>query len=407
MAKPLRSYRLWKSMQPAALRQLAVAVFLLFAVIGPLSSLMESQLHTVSWRFVIVQTLASGGMAATIIYFARKGWFAVVLSVMFWTGVTFLNSGTLSFVFDDRGAHVELVGVEKRHSPTPAATITQDDLDAIYSQRAALGGISIAFIALGYSMFLRVISKEINQRARLETEVSIARDIQESLLPPATYESPIVEASGVTAPASEVGGDFFDFIELPGGKFAAVIADVTGHGVGAGILSAMTKSALRSQLQNNATPRFLLQNLNRTIYEVSADKMFVTFVYLLIDPAGGKVSYATAGHPPLFLKPKQDGNVRRLRTVNTALGMREESPFVVDEFHLEAGSTILLYTDGIIEATDEKGEQFGADRLSTAFARATGSTRDICAGIMGEVSNYSGGKPQTDDITLVCLRLKG
>ncbi len=407
MAKNLRSYRLWKTMQPSALRQLAVAVFLLFAVIGPLSSLMESRLRFVPWYFVIVQTIASGGMAASIIYFARKGWFAVALSVVFWTGVTILNSGTLTFGFDDRGVHVELGGNEERQPLPPGAGISQQDFDAIFTQRAALGGIAIAFISLGYSMFLRVIGKELNQRARLETEVSIAREIQQSLLPPSTHETPVVEASGVTVPASEVGGDFFDYIDLPGGRFAAVIADVTGHGVGAGILSAMTKSALRSQIQNNETPRVLLQNLNRTICEVSADKMFVTFAYVLVDPDAKRVHYATAGHPPIFLRSNGAGTLRRLRTVNTALGMSEQSVFAVDEFPLEPGGTVLMYTDGVVEATDDMGEQFGADRLAAAFERASGSTHDICAALMNDVDAYSGRQQQSDDISVVCIRFKG
>ncbi len=409
MAKGRKAFPLWKAMKPSATRQLALAVFLVFGVIGPLSTLMESHLRVVPWRFILIQTVASGGMAASIIYFARKGWWMVALSVIVWTSVSVLNSGEMSFNYDDRGLRVELGGVKARTSRANVSTetLSEEDLNAIYTQRSILGALAIALIASGYAMFIRVISKELEQRTRLETEVSIAREIQQSLLPLTTHETGYAEVSGATVPATEVGGDFFDIVELSGPEVAVAIADVAGHGVGAGILAAMTKSAFRSQLQNNRVPVDALQNLNRTILEVSTAKLFVTFAYLLIDPSTGIMRYATAGHPPILVRTLSGNDIRELRTVNIGLGMKEGATFISDECRVLPGTSLLLYTDGILEATNAHDEQFGAERLAKAFADATGSSRRVCEEVLSAVNSFAKGTEQTDDISLVCVQLRG
>jgi serine phosphatase RsbU (regulator of sigma subunit) len=270
-----------------------------------------------------------------------------------------------------------------------------------------MGALAIVLLSSGYALFIRVVSKEVRLRTRFETEVTIARDIQQSLLPSRRYESSFAEASGLTVPATEVGGDFFDIAELPGPGLAAAIADVTGHGVGSGILSAMTKSALRSQLQHERDPAQVLQNLNGTIFQVTTEKMFVTFAYLLVDPSIGTVRYATAGHPPILLRSTITGEVHQLRTVNLGLGIKERVQFTSDEFPVTPGTAVLLYTDGILEAANRKGEQFGAERLTQAFLRAKGSPQEICAVIISEVRAFLDGSEQADDISLVCVLLKG
>jgi serine phosphatase RsbU (regulator of sigma subunit) len=408
MTKNLNTFRLWREMKTPALRRLALAVFLLFGVLGPLSTLMESALHLVSWRFIIIQTVASGGMAASIVYLSRRGWWVVVLSVAFWTAVLAMHSGTLSFVSGERGLRVVLGKVETQSPRSPGnreTTISQENLDAIYSQRALMGALAIGLLASGYALFLGVVSREVRLRTRLETEVTIAQNIQQSLLPSTTHESSFAEVSGLTVPATEVGGDFFDIVELPGPKLALAIADVTGHGVGPGILSAMTKSALRSQLQHEHDPAQLLQNLNVTIFQVSSEKMFVTFAYLLVDPSNGTVRYATAGHPPILMRDR-GGEVHQLRTVNLGLGIKESVQFTAGEFQFSQGTAVLLYTDGVLEVANKKGEQFGTERLTEAFSRARGSPRDTCNGIISEVRGFQEGSPQADDISLMCLTLK-
>ena len=396
-------------MNPAALRRLALAVFLLFGMMGPLSALMESQLRLVSWRFIIFQTFASGAMAASIILLARRRWWTTGAVIVFWTAALILNSGALSFIVDEHGVRAQFGGLSSSSVIPPVSgqvTLSPQLLDAIYTQRAILGALSIGLLASGYVMFIRVISKELQHRVRLETEVAIARTIQQSLLPSATIESPFAQISGLTVPAAEVGGDLFDIVELSENRIAIAIADVTGHGVGAGIVSAMTKSALRSQLQHDAHPASVLGNLNRTIYQVSDERTFVTFAYALLDIAGGRMQFATAGHPPLILCRTGSSEVQSLRTVNLALGMKEQAEFASDEVSVGKGDAVLLYTDGILEAASADGEQFQSERLSRSFGAPAASSSEKCARLIAEAQQFSKGTQQADDMSLVCVILK-
>ena len=209
MGKKPRGIEILKQMQPAAIRRLALAVFLMFAILGPLTILMESQMHVLSWRFILIQTIASGGIGAGIILVMRRRWWAMMLVIVFWTGVMILNSGGLSFQFDDEGRfRVKLGGVgviRDSGSETEPLTIQPPDLDAIYVQRGVVGILAIALLSAGYVMFLRVIRGEVQKRERLESEVRIARDIQQSLLPSSTLMTPSCTAAGITLPATEVG----------------------------------------------------------------------------------------------------------------------------------------------------------------------------------------------------------
>ncbi|HEV8537813.1 MAG TPA: SpoIIE family protein phosphatase, partial [Bacteroidota bacterium] len=134
------------------------------------------------------------------------------------------------------------------------------------------------------------------------TEINIARKIQQSLIPCTTFENSWCRVAGMTASATEVGGDYFDIVALSDHRLVVAVADVAGHGVGSGILSAMTKSALRSQHMHVASPAMVLENLNRTIYQVSERNMFVTLAYLLLDADARTAAYATAGHLPLLFR---------------------------------------------------------------------------------------------------------
>ena len=407
MAKKAKAYELWKQMKPAALRRLALAVFLVFSVIGPLTALMESELHLLSWKFILIQTIASGGMAASIILFGRNRWWVTALVVAVWTAVVMLNSGGLSFLFDERGLRVEFSGtqnVRRTQRPTTEITLKLEELDAIYTQRGLIGACAIVLLAWGYGVFISVIGRELEQRARLETEVKIARDIQQSLLPETTLTTPWYTATGVAIAATEVAGDFFDIIQLNEHKLVIAVADVTGHGVGAGILSAMTKSALRSQLQHSASPVNVLTNLNATLYEVSGEKMFVTFAYVVADAATHTPSVATAGHPPILLKQLKTGKIEQLRTVSVGLGIQSFAQYSSIEKSFEAGDMLLLYTDGLVEATSGKQEQFGVERLEAFLHSFNHPVEEICMRLTSELEKFTGTGTFQDDVSLVCIK---
>jgi len=395
-------------MQPGALRRLAIAVFLLFGVLGPLTVLMESEFHLVSWGFIVTQTISSGGLAASIILFGRKKWWRTMLIAGFWTAAISLNSGGLSFVGDERGLHVVL----GNFNPTAHKNLERSgprldpaELDAIYTQRSIVGALAIALLASGYGMFISVIGKELQQRTRLETEIRIAQGIQRSLLPKPSITLPWCVAASVTVPATEVGGDYFDIVQLSDTVLAVVIADVTGHGVGAGILAAMTKSAVHLQLEHDPAPAQMLEHLNRTIHRLSDEKTFVTCAYALLDSSTHRMHVATAGHPPILHYRATTKTVFTLRTPGLGLGIRADTKYTSLEIGWDPGDALLLYTDGILEVTGKNGEQFGTERLEKALSDYASSARDICSEILTALRTFSGLTDFYDDVSLVHLKL--
>ncbi len=400
-------------MAPRTLRRFALAAFLTFSVIGLVSVLIESSIRVFPWDFVAMEAFAFGAMAGCIVLFGRRHWWVTMAIIAFWIGVMMLNGGGLSFVFSEKeGLRVRLEGplhpapslMTGNQTVAPGAS----DLDGVYVQRAIIGTAIIAFLGLGYALFVNVIGGQVRSRARLEAEVQIAQDIQESLLPEETIETPFCSICGKTLPTNEVGGDYHDIVELRDGRIAIAIADVTGHGVGAGIISAMTKSAFHLQLDHDVTPISVLTHLNRTLYEVSDEKTFVTFAYAIIDPHRKAIHVATAGHPPVLHRSIASGVATSVRSRNPALGMQREVRFVPGEtIHYGPGDLLLFYTDGVPEATNAKGEQFGDSLLQQFFEKATGTPRQLLDALLGELRLFTGRKDGfDDDVSVVFLRMK-
>ncbi|HMD13822.1 MAG TPA: PP2C family protein-serine/threonine phosphatase, partial [Bacteroidota bacterium] len=278
-------------------------------------------------------------------------------------------------------------------------------LNAIYTQRGIVGIMAIALVAFGYAMFIKVIHTEVRQRSRLEAEVNIAKGIQESLLPDAVLQKSWITVVGSMTPAAEVGGDVYDVIPISDDLVAVAIADVSGHGVGAGILSAMTKSALHLQLQHDTSPVAVLEHLNRTLFEVSDEKTFVTFGYMLIDHAHKTIALATAGHPPVLQYDSAVNKINFYRTANIGLGMRQDASFTHLELPFRSGDTFVLYTDGAVETADPNGEQFGIERIQDIVATHHGSVQDLCSVMNERLKEFTAAKTFQDDVTIVCVHL--
>ncbi len=413
MPRKINAVKFWREMSLPALLRFSFAAFLMFSALGLVSILIESSIRVFAWPFVIIQAVAAGSLPACIILFGRRRWWITVIVIVFWNGIMFLNGGGISFVVTEHdGFRVRLGGPVQDHSSSVAsssgAVLTAAELDAVYVQRGIIGIAIIALLVTGYVMFISVIRGEIRRRARLEAEVRIAQGIQQSLLPKAPFDSPACSIYGATLPAGEVGGDYYDIIPLTNGQVALAIADVTGHGVGAGILSAMTKSALHLQLNHERDPESVLSNLNKVVYEVSDEKTFVTFAYGLIDSSTSAITLATAGHPPVFHRAEKTRVVTPLRSRNLALGMRQDASFSgAITVRYQAGDLLLLYTDGLLEATNSSGEQFG-EGLPQRLSKSEGTPLEIVTGLLEELRQFAGGPAgYEDDVSLVCVRIKG
>ncbi len=409
MARGRDRMDVWRQMKPAARMRSALAAFLLFSVIGLVSILMVSSLRVFPWPVAVAQTFASGAMAASIVLAVGRKWWTTLLIVFFWMTVMFYVGGGLSITADERGDfRVRLEGPDRGsfERSEPDRLPNASELQALYVQRGVLGGAVIVFLVFGYVALISVVRGEVRRRSELETEVRIAQGIQQSLLPARSIEAPQYAVAGITLPASEVGGDYHDFVEMEGGRLAVAIADVTGHGVGAGILSAMTKSAFRTQLAHDPAPAALLTSLNRTLFDLSDKRTFVTFAYALIDPARRIVDIATAGHPPILYRSEAGGGLREIRSKSPALGMKREVRFEDwTSVQYGPGDTLLFYTDGILEARNPQGEEFGDERLCAAFAAAGGTPQQVLEGILAALGRYAGARAgYDDDISAVCAR---
>lgn len=389
---------LWKSMEQKDLRRLALAVFFLFGTIGPLTMLMNSSVLPGSWFMLIYLTVLSGTLSACIILFIRKP-VLFIASMIVIVGAMMAEYQVEQFLF---GRVEESRILTANH----LFTFTQQEIDRIDVRRPLFGVIAIFLLSAGYTLFLRVVGEETKKRARLETEVAVARRIQQSLQPSTAFKTDWCEAAGITVPATEVGGDYFDMIKISDDEAVIVIADVSGHGVGAGILSAMTKSALHTELHHTTVPAELMFNLNNAVYQVTDKKMFVSFAYLLLDKRTMTAHVATAGHPPIFLIQKSDGAIIEIRTPNLALAVQASTQYTERAVHVNHGDVLILYTDGITEATNDKGEQFGADRLKELISNTErGSSEALSNSIMASVRTFTIKKEFADDATIVVVRV--
>ncbi len=388
----------WKTMEKKDLRRLAVAVFFLFAAIGPLTMLMDTSVLPGSWFRFVYLTILSGSFSACIILFVRSP-FRTAIAIVLIMGAILASNRVEEFVYGRmEGSRI----LTADH----LFTFTQDELNRIQVRRPLFGFIAIILISTGYGLFVRVVGEEMRKRTRLETEVSVAREIQKSLQPPGSFKTDWCEAAGVMVPATEVGGDYYDIIPLSGDRVAIAIADVSGHGVGAGILSAMTKSALRTELSHNADPPTLLHNLNDAIYQVTDKKMFVSFAYVLLDKKTMTAHISTAGHPPVFLLKKSNEEIVEVRTPNLALAVQASTQYTEEKVKLDQGDMLILYTDGIVEATNDKGEQFGVDRLKELIVDTErASTEALSSSIIASVRAYTIKKEFADDATIISVRV--
>ena len=249
------------------------------------------------------------------------------------------------------------------------------------------------------------------QLAAISRELDIARDMQQSILPRTFPPVPSLGSFDVHAvmhAARNVGGDFYDFFAIDGDRLAVVIGDVSGKGVPAAFVMAITRTLLRAVAARGDAAGACLDEVNRLLCRDSAEGMFVTLFYAIIHARTGAVEYCLAGHnPPYILRPGQAPERMQL-TGDTVVGMIEELTFTSHFAQLRPGDGLFLYTDGVTEAMDAEKQQFGDDRLEVFLQRTgQGSTDEMIRGIVDEVKTFVAGAPQSDDLTALALRYRG
>jgi serine phosphatase RsbU (regulator of sigma subunit)/anti-sigma regulatory factor (Ser/Thr protein kinase) len=256
--------------------------------------------------------------------------------------------------------------------------------------------------ALRVGQLVRQQEAEAATRQRFEQELEVARLIQQNFLPKELPELSGWHVAAYYRPAREVGGDFYDVIPLPGGRVGFVIGDVTDKGVPAALVMAATRSVLRASAQRLVDPGEVLERVNEHLCPDMPEKMFVTCLYGVLEPETGHFRFANAGHDLPYVKTA-DGSVE-LRARGMPLGLMPGMPYEEKETVLEPGDSLLLHSDGVVEAHDPEGEMFGFPRLKQAVADYPGGG-ELIDRVLADLHGHTGPEAeQEDDITMVTLQ---
>jgi sigma-B regulation protein RsbU (phosphoserine phosphatase) len=240
------------------------------------------------------------------------------------------------------------------------------------------------------------------EKQRQDKELQIAREIQQSLFPPSTPAITGFEVAARTLPCYQVGGDYYDFIPLRGGRWALIIGDVSGKGTPASILMASVHASLRA-LAGTAPPPVVMERVNQFLYESTQPNKFVTLFYAELDPAARRLAYVNAGHIPPYLL--RQGASRRLTAGGPALGLLDAIRYEVGEIDLAPGDVVAMVTDGATEALSADEHELGDERLLEALSTAGSAVAESqMQRLIETVEAWTGGRGCTDDLTALVLR---
>ncbi|MBI1880278.1 MAG: SpoIIE family protein phosphatase [Chloroflexi bacterium] len=292
-----------------------------------------------------------------------------------------------------QGELIGLLNVGKRLSEQDYSIYDHKLLENLASQAAP---------AVRVAQLVRQQQIETQARERLEHELGIARLIQQTLLPKDVPHLPGWQVAAFYQPARAVGGDFYDFLTFPDGLIGFIVGDVTDKGVPAALVMATTRSILRAAAERLVFPGQVLERANELLHADIPPKMFVTCLYALLDPTSGRLRYANAGHD-LPYRCRADG-VEELRATGMPLGLMPGMRYEEKETILAPGDTMLLYSDGLVEAHNPQREMFGFPRLRALLADHEGGPVLIDF-LLTKLAEFTGADwEQEDDVTMLILQ---
>ena len=303
------------------------------------------------------------------------------------------------------GIKNELAGVISLSPKLSEEPFTPNDLRLLKSVASQTG------LALENSRLTETIAREAAQKERINREFEIAREVQERLFPQELPEIEGLDYYGACRSALDVGGDYYDFLELKGGKFGIAIGDISGKGIGASLMMASLQASLRGQtLHFKDDLAGLLSQMNSLLYDASTSNRYATFFYSQYEPETRKLTYVNAGHnPPFLLRPKGDGfEILTLAEGGAVVGMLP--PMLVNyeqgEITLQKGDLIVGSTDGITEAMNPAEEEWGEDAMVEELRKVHGkSAREILEYIVAKADEFANGAKQHDDMTLIVIKV--
>ena len=243
------------------------------------------------------------------------------------------------------------------------------------------------------------------EKAKMESEMRIAAEIQQALLPQPRVSMGFVEAAAATIPCRSIGGDFFDYIDDPRAAFGFTLGDVAGKGPPAALMSALMQGMFAAQAQYAEGPASAVTHMNKALCRRGLESRFVTLMFGIVR-RDGLMTYCNAGHNPPFVFSKS--GVVRLDEGGPVVGLLEFAPYSEGQVKLHDGDTIVMFSDGVSEALNAAGDEFGDARLEeVAAAIKDSSSSEIVERIVSSVRTFTKGAPQSDDITVMVIRYLG
>jgi sigma-B regulation protein RsbU (phosphoserine phosphatase) len=247
--------------------------------------------------------------------------------------------------------------------------------------------------------------REALDKAKFEQELKVAAAIQQSLLPASNHDGAFFNAAAASVACRAVGGDFFDYVDMPTGSFGFILGDVAGKGSPAALLAAAVLGMFSAEATYQTTASPLITRLNHGLFRRAIEARFLTTFYGIIAPDGA-FTYCNAGHNPPFLVSR--GGVRRLETGGVVLGLFEQASFDEETLQLQPGDFVVVFSDGVSEALNEAGDEFCDERLLEAINENLSATpEEMLEAVLKKVRAFCGEAPQSDDVTILMVRYTG
>ncbi len=307
-----------------------------------------------------------------------------------------LTSGVRSLLAAPLLGPDKALGIIVLGSRVHVKKFTEDDLDLLGSL-ASVAALRIHNVAL---------AEEAAERRRLEKELALARRIQEGLLPKTLPRFPGYELFGTNTPSRGVSGDFYTVVACEDGSCVVVLADVSGKGMAASLLTASLEALTAGPIEVGRSPEDICARVSRRLFQRTPPEKYATGFILQLEPSSGKLRYCNAGHNQAILL-RRGGSIELLEATGVPIGLVAGAPYTGADTHLSEGDLLVLYTDGITEAADPDEEEFGLERLEDVCR--TVSSEDlptISAEIDKVLTEFARGEPFADDRTVVLLRRK-
>jgi serine phosphatase RsbU (regulator of sigma subunit) len=292
-----------------------------------------------------------------------------------------------------------------------SASVDQDTLAGLSAISVICLATALGVTQLDRKRFLAVWRKEHSrhrERLRMREEIDYARKIQLSMLPQSAPQLDWIDLAAASLPATEVGGDYYEYFQLSDSLLVLVIGDVAGHGLASGLLLSGVRSCLYLLEKDLASPVGVFQRLNHMVRRTTDKRTYMTLLCAVLDREAGTMHMVSAAHPPVLFREASSGAFEEVGEGAPPLGTFLEARYEPVQHSFGPGDLLLFYTDGLVEARNDQDQEYGYTRLQRAASRAAGSrtAREIRDAILGDLSNFKGDQEQSDDMTLVVVRVR-